>query len=429
MTTISACMIVKNEEAMLPRCLESIKWVDELIMVDTGSTDRTVEIAESYGADVHHHPWENDFSLHRNQSISYATGDWVLIIDADEEVLLDNFTKASLKQFLQKVPIHIDGTAILFQDIQREAIVMQSNATRFFRAGKVHYEGIVHNQPVLKTKEAVLMPGIAIRHYGYDLTPEAKLRKTDRTKRLLHKAVADDPDQPLHYFYLCQIYADNHANEDAARYGEEHLKRRGDIKEECQFMQSIYYTLANVYMELKDAPNADRVLKMGIEILPNSLDLFFGLMSYGIWQCDPNLVKMGAIRYIQLFEQYQKDASSKENQFVYTLTPGAFVYAMFHFIGIQAAEFLNSLNVMKVMLGAIPMDRRPGIERDLTHMLQKMNFVTQLGKALPDLIADPAMAAGPSEASRFAFPSLGGIPVPSQPSQATEIRDDLAILH
>ncbi|MEJ2052223.1 MAG: glycosyltransferase family 2 protein, partial [Calditrichota bacterium] len=79
--TISACMMVKNEEEMLPNCLESIKdVVDELIVVDTGSTDKTIEIAESYGAKIYHHPWENDFSKHRNQSISYATGDWFLII-------------------------------------------------------------------------------------------------------------------------------------------------------------------------------------------------------------------------------------------------------------------------------------------------------------------------------------------------------------
>jgi len=68
--SISACMIVKNEENLLPQCLESIgSYVQEVIIVDTGSTDRTIEIAEKYGAKVYHHPWENDFSKHRNQSI------------------------------------------------------------------------------------------------------------------------------------------------------------------------------------------------------------------------------------------------------------------------------------------------------------------------------------------------------------------------
>jgi glycosyltransferase involved in cell wall biosynthesis len=86
-TTISLCMIVKNEESCLVRCMKSVRdHVDEIIIVDTGSMDNTVEIAESYGARVYHHPWENDFSKHRNQSLSYATGDWIFQLDADEEL-------------------------------------------------------------------------------------------------------------------------------------------------------------------------------------------------------------------------------------------------------------------------------------------------------------------------------------------------------
>ena len=80
--TISACMIVKDEEKMLPRCLESIKdVVNEIILVDTGSKDNTIEIAKRYGAKVFHHPWEDHFSKHRNQSIKHANSDWIFIID------------------------------------------------------------------------------------------------------------------------------------------------------------------------------------------------------------------------------------------------------------------------------------------------------------------------------------------------------------
>jgi cellulose synthase/poly-beta-1,6-N-acetylglucosamine synthase-like glycosyltransferase len=78
--TISLCMMVKNEEKFLPQCLDSVRnYVDEIIIVDTGSTDRTVEIAEKYTDKIYFHPWEEDFSKHRNQSISYATGDWIFI--------------------------------------------------------------------------------------------------------------------------------------------------------------------------------------------------------------------------------------------------------------------------------------------------------------------------------------------------------------
>jgi glycosyltransferase involved in cell wall biosynthesis len=87
---ISLCMIVKDEETLLPRCLSSIQGVvDEIIVVDTGSTDRTVAIAQSFGASVYHHPWQDDFAAARNESVRYAHGDWILVLDADETLLSD----------------------------------------------------------------------------------------------------------------------------------------------------------------------------------------------------------------------------------------------------------------------------------------------------------------------------------------------------
>ena len=82
---IGVSMIVKNEEYMLPECLESVKGFDEIVIVDTGSTDRTIEIAEKYGT-VHHFEWVDDFSAARNYSLSKCAADWILIIDADERL-------------------------------------------------------------------------------------------------------------------------------------------------------------------------------------------------------------------------------------------------------------------------------------------------------------------------------------------------------
>ena len=82
---ISACYIVRNEAAKLERSLASLEGaVDEIIVVDTGSSDDTVKIAEAHGAQVFHFPWQDDFSAARNVSLSKATGDWILVVDADE---------------------------------------------------------------------------------------------------------------------------------------------------------------------------------------------------------------------------------------------------------------------------------------------------------------------------------------------------------
>jgi len=91
MATISLCMIVKNEEAVLDRCLSSIAdLMDEIIIVDTGSTDRTKEIASRYTNQIYDFPWQNDFSAARNFSFSKATMDYIYTADADEVLDSEN---------------------------------------------------------------------------------------------------------------------------------------------------------------------------------------------------------------------------------------------------------------------------------------------------------------------------------------------------
>ena len=95
--SLSLCMIVKNEENTLSRCLESVKdIVDEIIIVDTGSTDNTVEIAKSYGAKVFFYKWDNSFANARNYSLSKASKDWILIMDADDELVKEDKDKVAL---------------------------------------------------------------------------------------------------------------------------------------------------------------------------------------------------------------------------------------------------------------------------------------------------------------------------------------------
>ncbi|MFM7790363.1 MAG: glycosyltransferase family 2 protein, partial [Microcystis panniformis] len=87
MPKLSLCMIVKNEAENLRRCLDSVKGVvDEMIVMDTGSTDDTIAIAKSYGAIVPSYDWRGNFSEARNKALKYVTCDWILVLDADEEL-------------------------------------------------------------------------------------------------------------------------------------------------------------------------------------------------------------------------------------------------------------------------------------------------------------------------------------------------------
>ena len=91
MARLTLSMIVKNEEKYLEGCLESVKNVaDEIVIVDTGSEDSTLDIAERYGAKIYHFEWIDDFSAARNFALSKSTGDWILYLDADERLSKDS---------------------------------------------------------------------------------------------------------------------------------------------------------------------------------------------------------------------------------------------------------------------------------------------------------------------------------------------------
>jgi glycosyltransferase involved in cell wall biosynthesis len=98
---LSLCMIVKNEVHNLPRCLDSVKpYVDEVIVVDTGSEDGTPNMAAAYGAKVIYFQWCDDFAVARNYAISHASGEWILMLDADEELVInsDNLLEEIMEQ-------------------------------------------------------------------------------------------------------------------------------------------------------------------------------------------------------------------------------------------------------------------------------------------------------------------------------------------
>jgi len=167
---LSVCMIVKNEEKVLRRCLESICGIaDEIIIADTGSTDKTKEIALEYTDQVFEYEWENDFSKARNFAASKATGEWILAIDADEFVDRDSFFK--FKEELRNNPPEYNILAVQVVNFVGENgkdTILNYHERLYKNDGSISYYRSIHELLVHKdSKENKGFTNLQIYHSGY----------------------------------------------------------------------------------------------------------------------------------------------------------------------------------------------------------------------------------------------------------------------
>jgi len=298
---LTLCMIVRNEERRLPQCLESIKpYVNEIIIVDTGSSDRTIEIAGEYGARIFQHPWEDDFSLHRNQSLSYATGDWILIMDADE--VLAPGSGALLRRTIREAnPETTHFFCQLIDENHDGSTRSISSACRIFRNKMgFRYQGIVHNR-LCQVGKAKSTP-IRIIHKGYDLSPEEMSIKFKRTAALLERQLKENPDDIFALFNITQSYCMKGESKEAIIFGE---KVRGLLKDagfQPRYYLNVYYLLAISYLSMGNLEKVAEVCEEGITIEPSYLDLVF-LLAYINYRLKQNeKAKTWCLRYMEMLE-------------------------------------------------------------------------------------------------------------------------------
>lgn len=197
-------MIVKNEEKNIKRCLDSIESIaDEIIIVDTGSNDETLNICSNYNAKVINHKWNNDFSEARNVSLEYATKDYILFLDADEEISKEDLKK--LKALLSSKKL-AEGYFFRLTNIINGIEVGEYVVFRFFKNKKKYrFRGKVHEQIancIQKHNKDKCIENIDIKiyHYGYDPNKVNIESKYKRNMGILNTYTEEEKD--AYYFYV-----------------------------------------------------------------------------------------------------------------------------------------------------------------------------------------------------------------------------------
>lgn len=280
---LSLCMIVKNEAATLPKCLNSVKGVvDEIIILDTGSSDRTPHIAQEFGAKVYHFQWCNDFSAARNAALQYVTSDWILVLDADETL-----TPSIVPQMISAIE---SDEYILINLVRQEVGAEQSPyslVSRLFRNhSQIHFQRPYHalvddSVAAILTQEPHwqigYLQGVAILHKGYQKTAIAQNNKYAKAQTTMEAFLATHPDDPYVCSKLGALYVQigkidqgmnllhrglnqatgSHGDIDRQAQSANHLRQ--GIKpaaENYEIMYELHYHLGIAHSHLQDIPQA-----------------------------------------------------------------------------------------------------------------------------------------------------------------------------
>jgi tetratricopeptide (TPR) repeat protein len=298
---VSLCAIVKNEAHRIADCLDSAKdFVDEAIVVDTGSTDDTIAIAKQCSAKVFKFDWCDDFAAARNYALSHATGNWILVLDADEKLAPE--AKLSLRQILQQ------PECIAANLVRQEIGAQQSPyslVSRLFRRRKdikfcgYYHESIddsiakiCHHEPSWKV---FTVPGVSIQHYGYSISEISLRGKQELAKRLMHKHLERFPRDAYMCSKLGALYVESGDLErgmELLERGINILERGNNLQIQPQIEFELYYHTAIAHSHRSESQTAALFYQKALD-----LDV-------------PELVKLPALNNLGNLCQAQGDSKS-----------------------------------------------------------------------------------------------------------------------
>lgn len=273
--TISLCMIVKNEERVLEACLSSAKpYFDEIIIVDTGSKDRTKEIAANYADKLVDFKWVDSFSAARNESLRHATSDWIFWMDADDTLPIH--TGEAIRNAAQNAPPDIHGFVVPVQFVNEGPAsgTRVDHVKLIRRLPGLEFEGRIHEQILPSLSQHGGRIGrlqALVLHSGYDSSPEGQARKRKRDAKLLKLDLKDNPDHPFRLFNQGMTHHYNGEHAGAVRWLDKCLAVSGQESH----VRKVYAMKAVSLWILGRHEEALKTLDEGIERVGNDPELRF----------------------------------------------------------------------------------------------------------------------------------------------------------
>ncbi|MBC7104527.1 MAG: glycosyltransferase, partial [Firmicutes bacterium] len=338
---VSLCMIVKDEEENLRRCLASVAGVvDEVVVVDTGSGDGTVGVAREFGAAVYTFPWNGSFGEARNASLEPATGDWILFLDADEELARESgpvlrrlVTNEAVEGYFVKIVNYLghEGWVETSPDL----------VFRLFRNRRDYrFRGAVHEQiadVILERNPGAryeVAEDLVIFHYGY---LDRQIRNKDKKNRnlaLLQEELRHAPENPvLRYHYGVELYRAERYEEAA----EELLRAAGACPPQAIYLPKLWRTVVLAYQAAGRYDEALRAVETALALFPDYADLYY----YG------GLLCLEQKHYGRAYEFFSRALALPGQPTHYAPFAGTQGFRTHYHLGRLAEAFLNEEEAMR----------------------------------------------------------------------------------
>jgi len=272
--TVSLCMIVKNEENTILSCLNSVMHlVDEIVVVDTGSADRTPGLAAAAGAKVFNFRWTGDFSRARNFALEQAASDWVMVLDADEvlePVSAEKFNRLLCADGVEGYFLHVKSYLGAGREVTWDRVV------RLFKNNPLYrFKGAIHEQVASSILDANRGAGLAtaplvINHYGYLDAQIAQKDKYNRNTLIINRELKSKPDDP----FLLYCLAVEHYQRDEVCQGLACLEKAlGKMRGTEGYFENVIVNIALGLLKIGKLVKLINFVNKSLEMLPGQADL------------------------------------------------------------------------------------------------------------------------------------------------------------